>query len=438
MAEEKKVKVNNRLLNAKMEKKFSIAFTSVIIGSIVIAAVAFLNMAMLAKSGGFNLFWPFYRLFGVLLLILLVVVNLIMIRVISKSLSTALVTPIDEVREAVGKLKKGDFSVKITYAGKDELGELAKDFNDACIHMRKIISDAGALMGEMADGDFSVSTNMRDDYRGDFKVLLDAMDKLKDEMNNTLHEIRNSSEQVMVGADQLASSAQELAEGATNQAGAVEELSATIESVSGISEESAENAVKAANSAIMAAKDARKSREEMNQLTVAMERITTTSREIENIIAAIEDIASQTNLLALNASIEAARAGESGRGFAVVADQIGKLAADSSQSAISTKELIVKCLEEVESGNHIVENTMDSIGTVLTNMESFADMASGAAEASKSQADMLTQIEAGIEQIASVVQNNSATAEETSAVSEELSAQATNLESMVAKFKLEN
>ena len=72
MAEEKKVKVNDRLLNAKMEKKFSIAFASVTIGSIVIAAVAFLNMAMLAKSGGFNLFWPFYRLFGVLLLIILV------------------------------------------------------------------------------------------------------------------------------------------------------------------------------------------------------------------------------------------------------------------------------------------------------------------------------------------------------------------------------
>ncbi len=438
MAEEKKVRMNNKLLNAKMEKKFSIAFASVTIGSIVIAAVAFLNMAMLAKSGGFNMFWPFYRLFGVLLLIILVVVNLIMIRVISKSLSTALVTPIDEVREAVGKLKKGDFNVNITYDGKDELGELAKDFNDACAHMRRIISDAGSLLGEMAEGNFSASTDMGKDYKGDFKVLLDAMDKLKVEMNDTLHEIRNSSEQVMVGAEQLASSAQELAEGATNQAGAVEELSATIESVTGISQESAENAVKAANSAIMAAKDARKSREEMNQLTVAMERITTTSREIENIIAAIEDIASQTNLLALNASIEAARAGESGRGFAVVADQIGKLAADSSQSAISTKELIVKCLEEVESGNHIVENTMDSIGTVLTNMESFAEMASGAAEASKSQADMLNQIEAGIEQIASVVQNNSATAEETSAVSEELSAQATNLESMVEKFKLEN
>lgn len=167
-----------------------------------------------------------------------------------------------------------------------------------------------------------------------------------------------------------------------------------------------------------------------------MERITDTSKEIENIIAAIEDIASQTNLLSLNASIEAARAGEAGRGFAVVADQIGKLAADSALSAVTIRELISKSLAEIETGNRIVENTLESISTVLANMEAFAGMASGAAEASKIQVDMLKQIEGGIEQISDVVQNNSAAAQETSAISEELSAQSVSLDEMVTKFVL--
>ena len=79
---------------------------------------------------------------------------------------------------------------------------------------------------------------------------------------------------------------------------------------------------------------------------------------------------------------------------------------------------------------------MESINTVLTNMDTFADMASGAAEASRVQADMLKQIEKGIDQISSVVQRNSAVAQETSAVSEELSTQSVNLEEMVAKFVL--
>ena len=86
-----------------------------------------------------------------------------------------------------------------------------------------------------------------------------------------------------------------------------------------------------------------------------MERISDTSKEIQNIIGAIEDFASQTNLLSLNASIEAARAGEAGKGFAVVADQIGKLASDSAQSAIDTKKLIEKSLDEIENGNIITE-----------------------------------------------------------------------------------
>ena len=63
-------------------------------------------------------------------------------------------------------------------------------------------------------------------------------------------------------------------------------------------------------------------------------------------------------------------------------------------------------------------------------------MASGAAETSKAQMDMLKKVETEIEQINESVEYNSATAQETSAVGEELSTQATNLEQMVAKFVL--
>ena len=161
-----------------------------------------------------------------------------------------------------------------------------------------------------------------------------------------------------------------------------------------------------------------------------------TSHEIENIISMIEDIAEQTNLLSLNASIEAARAGEAGRGFAVVADQIGKLAADSGRSAVMTQDLINKSLTEINRGNEIVHNASGMIENVLTSMVKFAEETRGAATATTTQANMLKEVEAGIEQISMVVQDNSAVAEETSAVSEELFAQAENLQEMINQFNL--
>lgn len=345
--------------------------------------------------------------------------------------------PLDELSTRLEAFAHGDLSAPFPEIDtKDEVEEIVRDCKNMAENLNVVISDMGYLLREMAGGNFAVNTTVEDKYEGDFFQLLGSMRELNRGLDSTLKQIREASEQVSEGAAQLAESAQELAEGATEQAGAVEELTATVTNVTNLSVESANGAISAADDAKESANNANASRDDMEGLITAMERINATSKEIENIIVAIEDIASQTNLLSLNASIEAARAGEAGRGFAVVADQIGKLASDSAQSAVNTKMLIGKSLDEINRGNEIVKTSMDTIGEILESMEKFSGLASAAADSSRNQADMLKEIEGGIEQIATVVQSNSATSEETSAISEELSAQAIALKDMVERFKL--
>lgn len=356
---------------------------------------------------------------------------------------TALITrsikqPVEELEEAAGKLSKGELDAAITYEARDELGGLADSFRIAFGFLQDIIEDTGYILSEVAKGNFRVKSKDASRYIGEFANVLKSLQELVSHQDDAMKQINEGSNQVTLGAGQMAESAQSLAEGATESAGAIEELTATVESVSAIAKDGAESAANSAEKTRQAAKDAQTGQQSMQELVGAMDNISHVSTEIQNIIGAIEDIASQTNLLSLNASIEAARAGEAGKGFAVVADQIGKLASDSANSAVETRQLIEKSLQEVNNGNIITQKTVEILEGIIHSMNAFAEIAETTSTNSATQAELLKQVQSGIEQIALVVQNNSATAEETSATSEELSAQSENLKALVDQFKLKD
>lgn len=346
--------------------------------------------------------------------------------------------PVVELETAAEKLSQGLLDADIQYESQDELGSLANSFRTALSFMRDVITDTGYLLGEVANGNFRVKSRNVDRYIGEFSTVLESLRNLAGNLDSTLKQINEGSGQVAIGASQMAESAQSLAEGATEQAGAIEELTATVENVNSMAKDSAEKTNEAAKQTDQAAKEAQMGQQSMTELVNAMNNISSVSREIQQIIGTIEDVASQTNLLSLNASIEAARAGEAGKGFAVVADQIGKLASDSAQSAVETKDLINRSLGEIENGNAITQKTVNILENIIKSMAGFAETAKHTSEASNMQAELMNQIQDGIEQIANVVQSNSAAAQETSATSEELSAQSENLKALVDQFQLKD
>ena len=318
----------------------------------------------------------------------------------------------------------------------DEISYMIQVAKGMASDLDMIITDAGELLGQMAEGNYAIGTKIEDKYVGQFVALKDAMRKMNRQMNGTLHQVEEAAKQVSAGAENLAESAQSLAEGATDQAGSVEELTATITNIADAVNRTAGELQKTTRKAENYAQQADAGHAQMKSLMEEMDRINDTSKKIQNIIAEIEDIASQTNLLSLNAAIEAARAGEAGRGFAVVAEQIRKLAEQSAQSAVDTRSLIEGSLQEIERGNQAAEAAAESLEQIVTGVKEIAADSRRLSEESTAQAQAMEQAEVGVTQISEVVQSNSASAEESSATSEELSAQAYSLNEVVGKFTL--
>ncbi len=347
--------------------------------------------------------------------------------------------PVKELNQAATCIAQGDLDQTIRYHSRDELGDLADNFNHVTLRLRDYVSyinEISSTLHEIAGGNLTFT--LKHDYAGEFSKIKISLEEISYSLNNAMGQLQSASRDVAAGAEQVSSGAMTLSQGSAEQAAEVDTLASHINSVSESIQQVALGAQKANGISQEVKTGLLESNEKMQYMTGVIQKISDNSVEIHKIVKTIEDIAFQTNILALNAAVEAARAGTAGKGFAVVADEVRALASKSSEAAQETSVLLSQTVTSMDEGVHAAQDTAQSMMAVANRADEMSNLITGIADYTKEQAENTAEITHGIEQISTVVQNNVSTAEASAAASEELSGQASMLKELVARFRLKD
>ena len=275
--------------------------------------------------------------------------------------------------DAAGKIAEGDMTVSIDLKSKDEVQELANEFNAMSSKVRELISEVLVVSSD-------VSTKSQD------------VEGIAEKSSNAIERQLSETAQVTTAMNQMADTVQDVAQNSSQAAG-----------VANKANEEAAMGQKVVETTLS---DVNSLAQEIDTSASVINRVAEDSNNISQVLDVIKGIAEQTNLLALNAAIEAARAGEQGRGFAVVADEVRTLAQRTHQST-----------EEIEQ---MINRLQSGVGDAVKTMEISHEMASRTVERSGKVGDALVNIVQAVNDIVGMNNQIATAAEEQSAIAGEI------------------
>jgi methyl-accepting chemotaxis protein len=326
--------------------------------------------------------------------------------------------PIVELSNVIHRVEEeSDLTLQAIVYGKGELGMAASAFNA-----------------------------MVQKFQGSLRQVNEATSRLGDVAQRSSSNADLTNQAIQVQVEQT-----EQAANAMNQMNiAVREVSSNIHSTSAASQQMNEQAVQGRQSMAEAGNQIKHLVDEVERASAVIARLETNSHDIGRVLDVIKGIAEQTNLLALNAAIEAARAGEQGRGFAVVADEVRTLA---SRTQESTEEIntIIETLRQgakeavlaMDSSRDKARVAVDKAGAIDSALQLISDsinkindMSSGIATSAEEQSAVAEEINSNFDNINSMTHQTAEGAAKSSHAGTELKGVVTELQSMVAQFKV--
>jgi methyl-accepting chemotaxis protein len=343
---------------------------------------------------------------------------------------------IQPIRKATDMLQdissgQGDLTVRLKVTTNDEIGAMARYFNEFVAKLQGII-------GEVAQHSTTVGASA-------------------EEMSATSHMLASGSEKMLEQANGVAAATEEMSTSVTSVSAGAEEMSTSVNTVAAAIEEMSASLSEVARNCTQAAQVAATADSRAGATGETMERLNTSSAEIGKVLDTISDIADQTNLLALNATIEAASAGEAGKGFAVVANEVKELA---KQTAVATEQ-ISRQIEEMQANtgsavaaireiSGIIREVSEITQTIASAVEEQSattnEIASNIGGASRAAADIAKNIQqislasndvsSNIQGVNKSAQESASGATETNASAEELARMAARLRELVGQFKV--
>lgn len=375
-------------------------------------------------------------------LVIFVTGIIIIILLIKKSLK-----PLDDMADALDDINRGagDLTKKIDIHTHDEVGHVARLFNQLIDQLREMI---GTIM-HSSDHIAHSSTEMTNSSVG--------LANVAQEQAASIEETSSAMEEIKATIDSVSETTKKQAEKAGNNKQLMDFLSSSINEIN----MTAQSASRMADDTYKYARDGEQI---LGQTVEGMKELNESSGKIREIITIINDISDMINLLSLNASIEAARAGEHGKGFAVVAEEIAKLAEQTAGSTGEINKLIQESNSKVELSSQLVSKTAESLRLIIANVKGTAELMEKIARSSveldetsrraadnaknvnrmsdeistmmQEQSTSSNEIIKAIDRINDVTQNLASGSEELAASAEELASQSEVLNGLVKKFKI--